>query len=102
MKSTNNNFSFQATLYNLGQSISRPLKNVEFLEYHARVYPVQITYLLDKAATVGKWANATTSYIHHFFSCHVLGETDVHLHADNCAGQSTIGQGGLYLNFFTT
>ena len=36
--------------------------------------PCQITYLLDKAATVGKWANATTSYIHHFFSCHVLGK----------------------------
>lgn len=64
--------------------------------------PCQITYLLDEAATVGKWANATTSYIHHFFSCHVLGETDVHLHADNCAGQSSIEHGGLWLNFFTT
>lgn len=64
--------------------------------------PCQITYLLDEAATVGKWANATTSYIHHFFSCHVLGETDVHLHADNCAGQSSIEHGGLKLNFFTT
>ena len=41
VKSTNNNFSFQATLCNQGQSISRPLKNVEFLEYRARVYPVK-------------------------------------------------------------
>ena len=32
--------------------------------------------------------NATISYIHHFFSHHGLGETGVHLHADNCAGQN--------------
>ena len=32
--------------------------------------------------------NATISYIHHFFLCHGLGETGVHLHADNCAGQN--------------
>ena len=37
--------------------------------------PCQITYLLDEAATVV---------------------------ADNCAGQSSIEHGGLYLNFFTT
>ena len=48
----------------------------------------QVNYLIDEAAAVGKGANATISYVHHFFSCHGLGETDVHLHADNCAGQN--------------
>ena len=50
--------------------------------------PHQVNYLIDEAATVGKGANATISYLHHFFSRHGLGETDVHLHADNCAGQN--------------
>ena len=51
--------------------------------------PHQVNYLIDEAATIGKGANATISYIHHFFSHHGLGETDVHLHADNCVGQKT-------------
>ena len=50
--------------------------------------PCQVTYLLDEAATVGKGATATTNCTHHFFLCHVPGERDVHLHADNCAGQN--------------
>ena len=50
--------------------------------------PRQVNYLIDEAAAVGKGANATISYVHHFFAHHGLGETDVHLHADNCAGQN--------------
>ena len=50
--------------------------------------PRQVNYLIDEAAAVGKGANATISYVHHFFVRHGLGETDVHLHADNCAGQN--------------
>ena len=50
--------------------------------------PRQVNYLIDEAATVGKGANATISYVHHFFSRHGLGETDVHLNADNCSGQN--------------
>ena len=42
--------------------------------------PHQVNYLIDEAAAVGKGANATISYIHHFLSHHGLGETDVHLH----------------------
>ena len=49
--------------------------------------PRQVNYLIDEAAAVGKGANATISYVHHFFARHGLGETDVHLHADNCAEQ---------------
>ena len=50
--------------------------------------PRQVNYLIDEAAAVGKGANATISYVHHFFASHGLGETDVHLHADNCSGQN--------------
>ena len=50
--------------------------------------PRQVNYLIDEAAAVGKGANATISYVHHFFARQGLGETDVHLHADNCAGQN--------------
>ena len=50
--------------------------------------PRQVNYLIDEAAAVGKGANATISYVHHFFVRHGLGETDVHLHADSWAGQN--------------
>jgi len=50
--------------------------------------PRQVNYLIDEAAAIGKGANATISYVHHFLSHYGLGETDVHLHADNCAGQN--------------
>ena len=50
--------------------------------------PRQVNYLIDEASDVGKGANTTISYVHHYFQNHGLGETRVHLHADNCAGQN--------------
>ena len=50
--------------------------------------PRQVNYLIDEAIDVGKGANTTISYVHHYFANHGLGETSVHLHADNCAGQN--------------
>lgn len=50
--------------------------------------PRQINYLIDEAVTTGKGANATISYLHSFFLTHGAGETDVHIHADNCSGQN--------------
>ena len=50
--------------------------------------PQQVNYLIDEAVDVGKGANTTISYMHHYFENHGLGETDVHLHADNCSGQN--------------
>ena len=50
--------------------------------------PWQINYLIDEASDAGKGANATISYVHHYFEHHGLGETSVHLHADNCSGQN--------------
>lgn len=50
--------------------------------------PRQVNYLIDEAVSVGKGANSTISYVHHYFANHGLGETNVHLHADNCSGQN--------------
>lgn len=50
--------------------------------------PRQVNFLIDEASAVGKGANPTISYLHYFLEHHGIGETDVHLHADNCAGQN--------------
>ncbi|XP_068754155.1 uncharacterized protein [Montipora capricornis] len=50
--------------------------------------PRQVNYLIDEASDVGKGANTTVSFVHHYFHDHGLGETSVHLHADNCTGQN--------------
>ena len=50
--------------------------------------PRQVNYLIDEAVDVGKGANSTISYVHHYFANHGLGETHAHLHADNCSGQN--------------
>lgn len=50
--------------------------------------PQQVNFLIDEAASAGKGANATISYVHYYFAHLGLGETDVHLNADNCSGQN--------------
>ena len=50
--------------------------------------PRQVNFLIDEAASAGKGANATVSYVHYYFAHHGLGETDAHLNADNCTGTS--------------
>ena len=47
-----------------------------------------MNYLINEAANTGKGANAVISMLHNFFSMHGLGETTLHLHADNCSGQN--------------
>lgn len=47
--------------------------------------PRQVNYLINEAASIGKGANLTISYIHHYFADHGLGETHAHLHVDNCS-----------------
>ena len=50
--------------------------------------PWQVNYLIDETSGVDKGANTTVSYVHpHLQNCE-LGETQVHLHADNCSGQN--------------
>lgn len=50
--------------------------------------PRQVNYLIDETSDVGKGANTTISYVHHYFQNRGLGETQVHLHANNCLGQN--------------
>ena len=50
--------------------------------------PRQMNYLIDEASDTGKGANMIVSMFHHFFVVHGLGETTVHLHADNYVGQN--------------
>ena len=48
--------------------------------------PRQVNFLVDKAINTGKGVNTVVSMLHYFFAHHNLGETNVHLHADNCVG----------------
>ena len=50
--------------------------------------PRQVNFIIDEASSTGKGANTTISYVHYYFKKHGLGETDVHLNVDNCAGQN--------------
>jgi len=59
--------------------------------------PQQVNYLIDKASNVGKGANTTISLVHHYFEHHGLGETSVHLHADNFWHHKEIVQAKLHL-----
>ena len=55
---------------------------------HCEGLPRQINYLTDEESDCGKGANIVISQLHHFFCHHSLGEMEVFLHADNCAGQN--------------
>ena len=50
--------------------------------------PKQVNFLIDEAHLISKGANAVVSHLHYFFQNFGLGETDVHLHCDNCSGQN--------------
>ena len=55
---------------------------------HAEGISSQINYLIDEAASTGKGANSIISYLHHYLAHYGMGEKEMHLHADNCAGQN--------------
>jgi hypothetical protein len=50
--------------------------------------PKQVNYLVDEAHCTSKGSNSVISYLHHFLENYGLGETELHLHCDNCAGQN--------------
>ena len=83
-----NNCIFPVILCNLAPYILRLQESVASLAYVSRGLPRQVNYLIDESVQIGKGANSVISYLHHFFDKHGLGETDVHVHADNCAGQN--------------
>ena len=58
------------------------------IKYVYNYFPLQITYLIDKAFNVGKGANTIISMLHHSFQHHGVGETVVHLHMNSCSGQN--------------
>ena len=89
-----NKCTFQATQCNLDQSILRPQQSVGFLELCVKLYRVKWTIWLKKLPQLVKepmqqlvFPLVLTISFDHFFSRHGLRETDIHLHADNCAGQ---------------
>lgn len=53
-----------------------------------KAIPRQVNYLIDEASDVGKGANTTITYVHHYFQNHGLGKTQALLYADNCSGQN--------------
>ena len=55
---------------------------------HAEGISAQINYLVDEAVATGKGSNCVISYLHHYLANFGMGETEMHLHADNCAGQN--------------
>ena len=55
---------------------------------HVKYHFLQVNYLIDEAVNTGKGANNIISMLHHFLQTHNLGETQLHLHADNCSGQN--------------
>ena len=54
-------------------------------------------YLIDEAHSTGKGSNVVISLMHDYLENHSLGETNLHLHADNCAGQNKNNQMLWYL-----
>ena len=50
--------------------------------------PRQVNFLIEENVLTGKGANSTISYVHYFFDCHGLGETELQLHPDNCGAQN--------------
>ena len=48
---------------------------------------LKVNYLIDEGAVASKGANTVVSLLHHFLECHGLGEANLYLNADNCAGQ---------------
>jgi len=44
--------------------------------------------LIKEEESIGKGANTVISLVHNYFTYYGLGETDLIIHADNCAGQN--------------
>ena len=61
---------------------------INTLSQHVKYHFLQVNYLIDEAINTGKGANNIISMLHHFLQTHNLGETQLHLHADNCSGQN--------------
>ena len=52
------------------------------------VLPKQVTFLIDECVQTGKGGNCVISLLHYYLENYGLGESHMHLHADNCSGQN--------------
>ena len=69
---------------------------------HAEGMSTQVNQLIDEAASTGKGTNSVMSYLHHFLQYYGIGEKEMHLHADNCAGENKNSSMMWYLAVHTT
>ncbi len=44
--------------------------------------------MIKEEESIGKGANAVISFVHNYFTLYGIGETNLIIHADNCAGQN--------------
>ncbi|KAI0237073.1 hypothetical protein LSAT2_012447 [Lamellibrachia satsuma] len=63
-------------------------RKVQLFGIHAEGLSRQVNYLIDEASSSGKGANMVISLLHHFLATYGVGEDELQLHADNCAGQN--------------
>ena len=47
-----------------------------------------VLYVIPESAAIGKGSNSVISFLHHCLENFSCGESEVHLHADNCCGQN--------------
>lgn len=48
----------------------------------------QVNYVIPESVDTGKGQNTVVSLLHHYLSTKTLGETNLHIHADNCVEQN--------------
>ncbi|XP_038055788.1 uncharacterized protein LOC119727795 [Patiria miniata] len=65
----------------------RPRK-LGILGVHCEGVTQQVNYLVDESVVISKGSSAVISFVHHFFRQYGLGESNAHLHCDNCSGQN--------------
>ncbi|ELU09153.1 hypothetical protein CAPTEDRAFT_228820 [Capitella teleta] len=63
-------------------------RKVGIFGVHCEGVARQVNFLIDEAHCIGKGSNSVISYLHYFFETYGLGETNLHLHCDNCSGQN--------------
>ena len=62
--------------------------------------PKQVTFLIDESVHSGKGVNCVISLLHSYHDKYGMGETHMHLHAENCAGQNKNSYVMWYLLWF--
>ncbi|GES92034.1 hypothetical protein GLOIN_2v1777628 [Rhizophagus clarus] len=64
------------------------LYNIQVFGICEDAFPIQRNYLIKEEESIGKGANAVISLVHNYFTLYEMGETELVIHADNCARQN--------------